>query len=193
MTRAASSWRLVLRDAVIIAILSAGAGLLFNGLRRSNALELVAAEPYQILVPCPEHEGHAEPLSAAELRAETKRRLVIDAREPEEFAAWHEPGAISIPFDYLEPISADRVHQVLQSRAQKVVVYGDGADPDSGQQMALSLSSRGVNNVFYVKGGAPALRGKAKTSGADVGEPAAPGTEQPPRTNVAGPTKKAAP
>ena len=48
--------------------------------------------------------------------------------------------------------------RLVRTRARKVVVYGDGENPDSGQQLANVISGKGVKNVFYVKGGAPALR-----------------------------------
>ena len=38
-----------------------------------------------------------------------------------------------------------------------MVVYGDGGDPDSGEQWAALLSGAGIKNVVFVKGGAPAL------------------------------------
>ncbi len=153
-----NAWGVILRDAGIIVVLASGAALSFNSVRSSDAISLVAQEPYQILVPCPEHEGTTEAVSAAAARGPGPGVLFIDAREPEVFTAWHHPDATSIPFDYLDPISEEKVRQVLQSRAKKIIVYGDGADPDTGHQLALILSSRGLKNVFFVKGGAPALK-----------------------------------
>ena len=83
--------------------------------------------------------------------------LVIDARSPAEFRAWHLPGARSVPFDYLEPIGDGALRDVASSGAPLVAVYGDGADPDSGRELAKELSARGVRAVFHVQGGAPAL------------------------------------
>ncbi len=158
MARDLNVWGVILRDAGVIVVLASGAALLYNGVRSSDAISLVAQEPYQILVPCPEHEGETDAISVAAAREPGQGVLFIDAREPEAFTAWHHPDATSIPFDYLDPISEEKVRQVLQSRAKKIIIYGDGADPDTGHQLALALSSRGVKNVFYVKGGAPALQ-----------------------------------
>ncbi len=49
-------------------------------------------------------EGTEEPIDAAELRARLRDGgvLLIDVRPPEEFAAAHLPGAVSVPLDELE-------------------------------------------------------------------------------------------
>ena len=46
--------------------------------------------------------------------------------------------------------------------ARKVIVYGDGDDPDSGRQLADAISGKGVKNVFHVRGGADALKNRAQ-------------------------------
>jgi rhodanese-related sulfurtransferase len=84
---------------------------------------------------------------------------VVDARSGAEFEAWHHPRARSIPFDYLEPVSKAHLDALLAARASAIVVYGDGADPDSGQELAKELAGLGLRNVFFVQGGAPALGG----------------------------------
>ena len=151
------TWTSVIRDAVIVTVLGAAIALAFNALRDDKDIPLVAEREYEILVPCPEHEGKpARPLTPAELRPNEEGLLLVDARDDEAFRAWHLPGAMSIPYDYLEPNPEER--KILSTRARKVVVYGDGDNPDSGQQLANAISGKGVKNVFYVRGGAPALR-----------------------------------
>jgi rhodanese-related sulfurtransferase len=150
----------VVRDAAIVVALGAGIALGTNLLRPTGGIALIASEPYETLVPCPEFEGSAEPISPAEARAGGKGVFLVDARSAEAFGAWHLPGARSIPFDYLEPISPAEVRQVLSSGARSVVVYGDGEDPDSGEQLARELGGKGLKNVRFVTGGAPALRGR---------------------------------
>jgi hypothetical protein len=49
------------------------------------------------------------------------------------------------------------VHAIAASGASQVVVFGDGKDPDSGEQLARELAGRGIRNVRFVQGGAPAL------------------------------------
>ncbi|MBI5542587.1 MAG: rhodanese-like domain-containing protein, partial [Deltaproteobacteria bacterium] len=115
---------------------------------------------YAIHVPCPELSGHAEPLAATDPGLGEEGALVLDARSAAEFAAWHLPRARSLPYDYLEPVAPRELGAVVSSGASRVVVYGDGADPDSGQELAKEIAARGVRNVFYVEGGAPALRAR---------------------------------
>lgn len=151
------SWLSVIRDALLVTALSAGLALAYNGLRSSNKIPLVADKPYEILVPCPEHVGKpARALKPQEVRDAGENLALIDARERESYDEWHLPGALSIPFDYLEPNPEEK--KVLRTHARKVVVYGDGENPDSGEQLAHAISGKGVKNVFFVKGGAPALR-----------------------------------
>ena len=152
-----SSFLPVLRDSALALLLAAGLAVGVNALRSTGGIPLLAPHEYEILVPCPELAGQpASALSADQLSSGEPGTLLVDARERADFEAWHLPGAISLPFDYLEPRPEEQT--VLRSRARKVVVYGDGQEPDSGQQLANALSGKGVKNVHYVVGGAPALR-----------------------------------
>jgi len=151
----------VIRDATLATVLAVGIALAYNAVRAEGSIPLVADKPYQILVPCPEHQGKpAKPLAPDQVHAGEAGVALIDAREQEAFHRWHPPGAISIPFDYLEPKPEEK--KVLQTRARRVVVYGDGEDPDSGQQLANAIAGKGVRNVYFVKGGAPALKAVSK-------------------------------
>lgn len=150
-------WSIVIRDCLIVVVVSAGLALATNALRSSGSIALVADKDYQILVPCPEYVGKpARFLQPHQLKVEQGTDLIVDAREKTAYNQWHLPGAISIPYDYLEPNPEER--KILDTRARRVVVYGDGDSPDSGQQLANAISGKGLKNVFYVKGGAPALR-----------------------------------
>lgn len=148
----------MIRDAVVIAAVAAGVALAVNAVRSGRGIPLVATKPYDVLVPCPEHKGKAEALDARNLRLAERGVILVDAREAQAFTAWHPPTALSMPFDYLEPTSPEVIRKVLATRARQVVVYGDGGDPDSGEQLAQELSGKGVRNVFFVRGGAPALK-----------------------------------
>ena len=126
---------------------------------RARPLPLVAKEPYRILVPCPVISGHADELLPTDPAVQAAATLLVDARPAADFAAWHADKSINIPYDFLESVPAAAVHRVLESSAARVVVYGDGGDPDSGSELAKELSAKGIRNVAFVKGGAPALRG----------------------------------
>jgi rhodanese-related sulfurtransferase len=143
------------RDSAIVVVVAAAVALSVNQVR-SARLPLVAREPYNVLVPCPDTVGSAAPLAPTVLAL--RGDLVIDARVPADYAAWHVPGARSIPFDYLEPTAPAQVQAVARSGARRVVVYGDGQTPDSGQELARELAGRGLRSVFFVQGGAAALR-----------------------------------
>jgi rhodanese-related sulfurtransferase len=139
--------------------------LAVNATRSTGDIPLVAEKEYEILVPCPEHVGKsAQPLAAeAVAREPDKGVLLVDARDEEAYQGWHLPGAVSIPYDYLTP--DPREQEILNTHARKVVVYGDGDNPDSGEELANAISSKGVRNVYYVRGGAPALRERAEEGG----------------------------
>ena len=144
-------------DAGIVVGLCAVFALAFNAIR-FKGLEWFPSREYQILVPCPETLGEATAISPEALHDGDARRLIVDARVVSEFEAWHVSGAISVPFDYLEPTPTDTIRRIAASGAQEVTVYGDGFDPDSGEQLARELSGKGIRNVSFVRGGAPALR-----------------------------------
>jgi len=154
----------VLREALAVAAASAALGLAVNEVRR-DGLPLVAREPYQTLVPCPEPGGEVAGLAAHDPALESPRTFLVDARSPDEFAHWHLRGAVNVPFDWLDPLPPDRLEwlarTVAASGATRVVVYGDGDRPDSGEFLAKELSGRGIRHVHYVVGGAPALAGGA--------------------------------
>ena len=144
-------------EAAIVATVFSGLGLAFNALR-SEGIPLVAEKVYEILVPCPEPMGETAPVAPAAALAPEPGTLVIDARYKDEFDDWHAPAAIHVLFDYLEPVPDDKLKELIRSGARQVVVYGDGDDPDSGREMARELSGRGLKKVFFVEGGAQALR-----------------------------------
>ena len=148
----------VLRDAALAVVVAAAVAFGVNAARR-HGLALVARTPYDILKPCPVREGRVEDMQPADPRLRARGTLVIDAREVDEYARWHLEGARSIPYDFLRQTDAKRVREVLASGASLAVVYGDGADPDTGHELASDLALGGVRNVYRVVGGAPALGG----------------------------------
>jgi hypothetical protein len=146
-----------LRDAAIIGLATAGLGFGVNALR-PDGLPFLAERDYEILVPCPEVQGEADALLPDDPALGAERTLMVDARAAEDFAAWHAPGALHLPYDYLEPISPEALKRIARSGAARVVVYGDGEDPDSGEQLAREMAGRGIRNAAFVRGGAEALR-----------------------------------
>jgi hypothetical protein len=149
-----------LRDVLLIVLLCAVIGTVVNALRASG-IPLVQKTEYEILVPCPEGSGNVESLSIHDPKLADKRSLWVDARRPAEHQRWHPAGARNVPFDYLEPTCAAEVHAIAASGASQVVVFGDGKDPDSGEQLARELAGRGIRNVRFVQGGVAGLEATA--------------------------------
>jgi len=154
--------REVLRDALLVTVGCAVVAIGVNHFWHPRGIELIARKRYQTLVPCPEPGGEVGALQPPALRDRAQRSFVVDARQRPAFDHWHWPGAVSIPYDYLDP-TADEVLVRLAARiagsgAQRVVVYGDGDDPDTGEQLGKEISASGIRHVFFVAGGAPALR-----------------------------------
>ncbi len=151
----------VVAEATLVAGTSAALALAVNSVR-SDGLPLVARTAYEVLVPCPEPGGEVTPVEAGELNLTSGRTFLIDARASDEHGTAHLPGAINVPYDWLEPLPEPELRalarSIAASRATRVVVYGDGERPDSGEHLGREISGRGIKNVEFVRGGAPALR-----------------------------------
>jgi rhodanese-related sulfurtransferase len=158
------AWRTPVRDAALVLLASAGVGAAVNGLR-PHGIPFVQKTEYQILVPCPVSTRQAPPIAAGDPAVWEPRTLLLDARPAADFDLWHPPGATSLPYDYLDPAPKPAVERIASSGATRVVVVGDGRDPDSGEQLARELASAGIRNVHFVAGGAPRLRTAAAQRG----------------------------
>jgi len=156
MNAARQRW-IILRDAVIIACISSAVGIVSNALR-SDGIPLIQKTEYQILVPCPETTGEAPPLSPSDPALRDPDTLLIDARPAADFSADHLERSRNVPYDYLMPTDPAVVKDILKSSARRVVVIGDGGDPDPGEHLAKELAGKGIRNVFFVRGGLPAVR-----------------------------------
>jgi 3-mercaptopyruvate sulfurtransferase SseA len=150
------------RDATIVVLAAAAIGVVSNMVRHKEKLSWIQATPYDLLVPCAEPVGQAQIIQASSPLVLDRTSLVIDARATSDYAAWHIERAISVPFDWLGPPVQDDVTRVTQmitrSNAKRVIVYGDGDNPDSGREWARLLSGGGIRNVSFIDGGAPAFR-----------------------------------
>ena len=153
--------RCVLVEAAAVALAASTLALAVNAVR-PDGLPLVARVPYEVLVPCPEPGGEVTPLEPTDPVLASPRAFLIDARTPRDAsAAPGLPGAVSVPYDWLDPIReadmAALARAIASSRATRVVVFGDGGRPDSGEHLGREISGRGIKNVAFVRGGAPAL------------------------------------
>jgi len=145
-------------EAIVIAVLSGIVALIFNGVR-TNSLPIFATTAYQILVPCPEPGGPVQVIEASDPAIASTRTFIIDARSQAEYNEEHLERAMNIAFDWLDPVPDEHLNrlaiEIASSRATRVVVYGDGGRPDSGEYLGKEISGRGIKNVFYIEGGAP--------------------------------------
>jgi len=149
--------RRILIEAALAAAAAALLGLGANAARPSGSLPFIARQPYTLVVPCPVQGGQATALAPGDPLVAQADTALVDARSHSDFDSWHLPHARNIPFDYLESVSQAHVAELLSTGAARVVVYGDGQDPDSGHELAKELAGKGVRGVFFVEGGAPAL------------------------------------
>ncbi len=151
----------VIRDALLITLVFGGLGVLVN-LFHPNKISFIAEEEYETLVPCPVFGGEVKSIEPNDPALQAAETYLIDARLTDEHAAWKFRQAVNVPYDYLDPTPEQVIKkltkEIAASRAQRVVVYGDGARPDSGEQLGKEISGHGIKNVFFVKGGALTLK-----------------------------------
>ncbi len=132
-------------------------------------IPLVAERAYETLVPCPVPGGEVTACEARDPLVSESDSLLIDARRSSDFQAWHLPGAINIVFNYVESVPPEKLtdlsKKLSERRARRIIVYGDGKDPDTGEHLGRELSGEGFKNVFFIKGGAPALQAAPSLEG----------------------------
>ena len=154
------------RESLIVVLIPAAVGLPVNAFLNPNGIPIIAEQAYEVLVPCPEPGGRVSPVSADESLTNRERVFWMDARSSEEFRQWHHPQAENVTYDYLDPtpdtVIEELARGIARSKAQRVFVYGDGDDPDTGEQLAREISGKGIRNVFFIEGGARTLREHAE-------------------------------
>ena len=157
------SVRGTLLDACLIVLTGFVVALVVNFFR-VDGLPLVARTPYLTLVPCPEPGGPVEALEAGSPEVASPKSFLVDARSQYEFDTQHLPGAVNVHYDWLDPLPeatlAELARSIAASGATRVVVYGDGGRPDSGEYLAKEISGRGIKNVHFIRGCAPAALGR---------------------------------
>ncbi|NLI16085.1 MAG: rhodanese-like domain-containing protein [candidate division Zixibacteria bacterium] len=82
---------------------------------------------------------------------ESKQAVFLDAREPDEYAEGHIPGAISFPFEEWEQYWDDI--QKIITPEMKLVCYCGGLDCEASLDMARELKVLGYPNAYIFFGG----------------------------------------
>jgi rhodanese-related sulfurtransferase len=145
--------------AIVIVILAGALGLLVNSIRGDTGIPLHASEPYNIFVPCPEPQGEATALSYDEFEqleylktdGVNTRILLIDSRDRTKYEARHLKGALSIPYDFLEPVHEEHLQNIVNKAPTRVIVYGEIDLVHIGEELAKELAGHGIKNVYYIK------------------------------------------
>ena len=93
----------------------------------------------------------------------------VDARSPEEYAAGHIPGALSMPFDDVFK-NPDKARTLTHGRPI-VVTYCGGGECDLSRNLAFSLIEAGHRKVLVFLGGLPGWKeaGNAVVTGTSPG------------------------
>ena len=166
-TAGGGAW-IIVRDAVIVTAACTAIAFLANAVRR-DAIPFVADEEWfhaRLYQPCPEPGADVtiEGLPADAERVRSARTLLVDARPPADFAAWHLPGAINVPHDPLmEPTEEEKARialEIARTGRRQVLVYSTGDYPDA-EDLGRLLVTHGIRNVYFVQGGDAALRGRS--------------------------------
>lgn len=156
------------KEAVLIASGIAILALLGN-LVHPDKIPYFADEAYEILVPCPEPGGKVLSIKPEDPSLSAPGQFFIDARTKVAFDTRHHYGAVNVMYDYLDPTPKDVLirlaKDIAHSKAKRVIVYGDGDQPDTGEQLGKEISGYGIKNVYFVKGGAPVLEKQVSPGG----------------------------
>jgi hypothetical protein len=158
----------IFRDATIATAALGVLGLAVN-LVHPERIPYIAEKEYEILVPCPEPGGEVSVIQPGDSVLREQGTFVVDARSREAFESWHFRKAANVTYDYLDPTPPETLQglakSIARSGARRVAVYGDGDNPDSGEQLAKEISGNGIKNVSFIEGGAPVLKAKTSTGG----------------------------
>ena len=98
----------LIRDTLVVLLLSGLVAVAVN-LFRPNPLPWVADQDYETMVPCPEPLGEVDEITVESDIILDDKTLLIDAREKDEFELGSVPKAVSVPFDWLDPVPEERL------------------------------------------------------------------------------------
>lgn len=135
---------------------AAGLGLAVNAVR-GDGLPLVAPFPY--VQDCPEKidlSGPTIDAGKAVKLLDSDTVAFVDARPDEAFQRSHVPGARSLPFSYITPVSAAAAAPL--KRFDHVIVYCDSQGEQLSRLLVKRLQELGLRQVKILEGGFAAFR-----------------------------------
>jgi rhodanese-related sulfurtransferase len=77
--------------------------------------------------------------------------IFVDARSPDEFAAGHIPGAVSLPDSFFDDMIETFIVKI--DPQSDIITYCSSIDCHQAQDLAEKLCFAGFENVFYFAGG----------------------------------------
>ncbi|HZN54728.1 MAG TPA: rhodanese-like domain-containing protein [Candidatus Polarisedimenticolaceae bacterium] len=84
---------------------------------------------------------------------DAKKATIIDARDPEEYAAGHIPGAINLPHDQVA-LDPDRLEK-FDPQGKPIIVYCGGGTCEASMNLGFALVAAGKHKVLVFMGGWP--------------------------------------
>jgi rhodanese-related sulfurtransferase len=92
-------------------------------------------------------------LSRVKQFVDANAAVVIDAREPSEYAEGHIPGAVNMPYDTVvtDPVKLDAFDQ----KGKPIIVYCGGGTCELSMNLAFALIGAGKTKVLVFMGGWP--------------------------------------
>jgi rhodanese-related sulfurtransferase len=84
---------------------------------------------------------------------EARAAFLIDAREPDEYAAGHIPGAISLPYD--QSVTDPAKLESLDTGGKPIIIYCGGGTCEISMNLAFALIEAGHKKVLVYEGGFP--------------------------------------
>jgi rhodanese-related sulfurtransferase len=145
-----SPWPRVLRETMVILMISFGAGLGFN-LVRPDRLSLIADWTAEGRLDVRFGERAVIPLEEAKQDFFSKKGLFLDARPPLDYRAGHIRGARNLPIqafdDYFDSATGDLPQESL------IITYCDGETCTESVMLAKKLKEMGYENVRVLVNG----------------------------------------
>ncbi|NNE07844.1 MAG: hypothetical protein HKN20_04700 [Gemmatimonadetes bacterium] len=118
---------------------------------RTTPLAWAADSDYEIYDDCDETTETAEPIAIAEVLEHPDYYLLVDAREPDAFAAGSAAGAVNLPYDPLFSVGQEEIDELRSQAGDRgLVIIGD---PETAKLLADDLFSQGMTFVNYLEEG----------------------------------------
>jgi rhodanese-related sulfurtransferase len=146
----------IIRNSIIIVLVVSLLAIIINFIH-PHRIPFIAEKQYEIYVPCPDTKGEIKEISVDEFLRMAIESIIVDARSRSDFEKWHFKDAINIEYDFLAPVCPLKIKEIINKKRKFVIVYGDGDEPDSGKELAKELATKGIKNVFFLKGGVKEL------------------------------------